>query len=126
MTCKTVLCTENCQYFYVCVWLEPHPTGCDRLKDPWNVCMYVCMYVCTYVCICVCVCVCVYECVYACMYVSINVRSYVFMYMCVCTYVYLHELEYMTIYNRAHWIPSIPHILTIRLLGNKLSYHHLL
>jgi hypothetical protein len=30
---------------------------CDRLMDPWNVCMYVCIYV------CMCVCVCMYVCV---------------------------------------------------------------
>ena len=58
--------------------------------DPWNVCLYVCMYVCMYVYI------------------------YIYIYMCECMY----ELEYLTFHNRAHWILSIPHILTIRLLGN--------
>ena len=60
------------------------------------------------------------------MYVCIMyVCMYVFIYVCM-YYVCMYELEYMTIYNRAHWIPSIPHVLTIHLLGNELSYHHLL
>ena len=53
------------------------------------------------------------------MYVCIYVCTYLYMYAC------MYKLDYMTIYNRAHWIPSILHILTIYLLGSELSYHHL-
>jgi len=41
--------------------------SCDRLLDPWNVCIFVCMYVCTYVCI---------------MHVRTYTRMYLCMYVC--------------------------------------------
>jgi hypothetical protein len=50
-------------------------------------------------------------CIYVGIYASMNVCMY--------------ELEYLTIHNRTHWSFSIPHILTISLLGNELSYRHL-
>jgi hypothetical protein len=108
MSCKTVSCTEICEYFYVCTSLVPHATVLWQTYGSME-CMYVCMYVCMHVCM------------WVCMYIFMYVFTYVFMY--VCRYIFMYELESITFYNRAHWIPSITHILAIRLLENELSYH---
>jgi hypothetical protein len=47
-----------CIYLYVAYLYDFTSCCCHyKLKDPWNVCMYVCMY---YVCVCVCMYVCMY------------------------------------------------------------------
>jgi hypothetical protein len=60
MTSKTthkmfkVFCNVNvCMFLYV-YDLFHILLSCDKIMDPWNICMYVCMYVRMYVCMYVC------------------------------------------------------------------------
>ena len=62
---------------YICVFVICFTSYClcDKLNDPWNVCVCVCLCVCMYVCMHACICVCMYLCTYIHIYVSLYVCS---------------------------------------------------